>query len=295
MKEITTSVNKPPKFCIFGRPGIGKSRLAASFPRPFFLRCEDRHDHLSVKSHEGILDTYDKILDALDWLISSPHNYKTVVFDTVDSAEKSVHGVVCQQAGVTDILHPKALPFYSGFVKAAEIWDAQILSRLRRLNEERKMLPLLISHVQTKMEPHPQYGEYQKFTLGCDKRVAAKIYKWCDIVGFLDWHTINRTQEGDDRVVLASTNERVLRLQPKFYWETKESYNLPDDIKIPEDKGSELNGWKPIQAALKAGIGKAAPIEPAKKPPPVPTEAEIQQAREDEEGELEEPEKYEGK
>lgn len=254
MKIVTTSITKPPKICIFGSPGAGKSRLAASFPKPFFIRTEDRHDHLSVQTHEGICDTYEKLVEILDFLIHEDHDFKTVVLDTADSAERLIHQKVCEGSGTTNILHPKIFPFYLGMVNAGFLWELEILSRLRTLNEDKKMLPVIISHVVTTHIEHPQYGSYPKFVLGVDKRAAAKIYKFCDIVGFLDWKT---TAVGDtDKLRLNSSNQRVLRLKPRAFWETKESYNLPDAIDIPEDAPNELNGWPTLKAAIKLGLSQ---------------------------------------
>lgn len=252
MKIITTGITKPPKICIFGKPGVGKSRLAASFPKAFFVRTEDRHDHLAVATHEGVCDSYTKLLEVLDWLLLEQHDFKTVVLDTADSAEKLVHAKVCEGTGTDNIMHPKVFPFYSGMLRASMLWEKEILPRLCELNETKKMMPVIISHMETKYETHPQYGDYPKFVLGVDKRTAAKIYKICDIVGFLDWKTTTKGEEGSLR--LNSTNQRVLRLKPRAFWETKESYNLPDEVEIPEDNGAELKGWGALKEAINVGI-----------------------------------------
>lgn len=252
VKIVTTSINKPPKICIFGSPGAGKSRFAASFPSPFFIRTEDRHDHLSVQTHENVIATYAELIEVLDFILKEKHGFKTVVLDTADSAEKIVHQEVCKNAGTNNILDPRVFPFYSGFLRASQIWESEILGRLKAINEERKILPIIISHIETKQMEHPQYGHYPKFVLGVDKRVAAKIYKFCDIVGFLDWRT-SAIGEGD-KTRLSSTNQRILRLKPRAYWETKESYNLPESIDIPEDAPGELGGYRVLQDAIKKGL-----------------------------------------
>lgn len=252
MKIVTTSISKPPKLAIYGQPGAGKSRFAASCPKPFFIRTEDRHDHLNVQTHEGVCNSYGMLIEILDWLATEKHDFKTVVLDTADSAEKLVHGKTCADAGVDNILHPKVFPFYSGFVRAAAIWEGEILARLATLNEKRKMMPVIISHYETKHVEHPQYGNYPKFTLGVDKRCGAKIFKFCDIVGFLEFATQAAGEEGALR--LKSSNRRILRLKPRAFWETKESYNLPDSIDIPEDTAGQLNGWSVLSEAIRKGL-----------------------------------------
>jgi hypothetical protein len=192
------------------------------------------------------------LIEILEWLATEKHPYKTVVLDTADSAEKLVHGKVCADAGVDNILHPKAFPFYSGFVRAAALWETEILARLGALNEQKKIMPVIISHVETKYVEHPEYGSYPKYSLGVDKRCGAKIFKFCDIVGFLEFATA-AAGEGDS-IRLKGSNQRVLRLKPRPFWETKESYNLPPQINIPEDAPGELKGWSELSAAIRTGL-----------------------------------------
>ncbi|CAB4151971.1 AAA domain containing protein [uncultured Caudovirales phage] len=253
MKIVTTSINKPPKICVYGPPGVGKSRFAASFPNPIFLRTEDRHDHLSVPTSEGIILTVDRMVEDLNWLLTEEHDRKTVVIDTADSFEMAVQNKVCEGTGTTDILHPKIFPFYSGFVKAAKIWEGTILRLLCELNEKRKMMPVIISHVRTEYVEHPDYGSYPKFVPGVDKRVGAKIFKICDIVGFLDWETMAKGKEEDVKR-LSTSGQRILRLKPKPIWETKESYNLPEELQIPEESAGEYRGYEVLKKAIAAGL-----------------------------------------
>lgn len=257
---ITTSIRKPPKLVIYGKPGIGKSRFARSLPNPFFIRTEDRHDHLSVQADDHVILNYmDLISGQLDELIKDPRGFKSVVLDTADSAEKIVHAYVAHRAGTDNILDPKALPFYQGMRQSAMIWENEILPRLTRLNEEKRMLPCIISHISTAHIMHPVYGDYPQFTLGVDSSrngCASKIFKWADIVAFMDWQTTTVGKEETGNLRLRSTDQRVLRIKPKAGWETKESYNLPESIDIPADKPGEFKGWSVLAQAIKEGIAQ---------------------------------------
>lgn len=255
MKITTTKIEKPPVVCVYGTPGVGKSRFAASCPNPIFIRTEDRHDHLSVKAFDGIVDTWDKFIECLKFLANEPHDFKTVVIDTLDSAEAFTTAKVCADAGTDDILDPKRFPFYSGYARCGIIWEEQVLPLIQKINRDRKMIPMFLSHVRTDYVEHPEYGQYAKYTLGVDKRIAKRIFKICDIVGFLDWRTSTKDSASKkNTVLLSSSGKRILRLKPKPIWETKESYNLPDFLDIPEDGPGEYRGWGVLSEAIKAGI-----------------------------------------
>lgn len=262
MKIATLAITKPPRFVIYGPQGVGKTRLAASFPKPFFVRLEDRHEHLAglVQTHEGsIVKTLAEFKEILDWLLTEEHDFKTVVLDTIDSGENIIHKEICRLHGTTDILDAQKLGFYSGYVKAAKLWESEILERLWLLNTEKKMIPVLISHVQMKDENHPELGHYLKASLGCDKRLAARILKLADIVMFMDWETMQASVPGDDTKKeqrLVSSGQRILRIKPHPFLDSKESYNLPEKLELPEEEGSELQGYKIIQKAIVAGIKK---------------------------------------
>ena len=264
MQIITTSINKPPKIVIFGKPGTGKSRFAAGMPEPFFIRTEDRHAHLSVKADDHIVTEWaDLVFNQLDWLLKEKHQFKTVVLDTADSAEKIVHAYVCQRAGTDNISDPKALAFHRGYKEAAMLWEKEILSRLTELNEQKKIMPVILSHVSTTYEMHPVYGDYPKFTMGVDASrngLASKIYKWADLVMMLDWQTTTVGKEDQGTLRLRSTGQRVLRIAPRAGWDTKESYDLPESIDVPEDAPGELKGWSTLKTEIAKGIAKRHPV-----------------------------------
>lgn len=249
MQIITTGINKPPFITIYGQPGVGKSRFAASMPRPVFVRSEDRHDHLGVQATE-VLKDFSSLVEALDYFLTEKHDFKTVILDTADSFERAIQAEVCKRSGtgVTDILHPKVFPYYQGMTKSALLWEREILTRMSALNEERKIMPVILSHLQTATLEHPQYGSYLKFFPGVDKRLAAKIFKISDIVGFMDWQLNSKTSE-TETTRLTSTGQRILRLAPRPAWETKESYNLPELLEIPENDP----GWPVLAHAIQAG------------------------------------------
>lgn len=251
MRVIETGISKPGKFIIYGAPGVGKSRLGASFPRPYFIRSEDRHDHLKVQA-SPIIDTWELLNETLDDLIRETHDFKTVIIDTVDSLEKVLHEKVLRGSGTTDILHPKIFPFYSGFAKAAILFDTEILPKLQELNESKKMIPVLISHFNTDYVTHPELGQYPQYVPGADKRLAKKLFKWCDVMAMMDTVAVKK----DD--IVKTSGQRILRFKSSFAALCKESYNLPETLEIPEDAPGELKGFSVIAAAIKAGLAQRA-------------------------------------
>ena len=74
---------KPPRICIYGDHGIGKSTLASHFPDPIFISTEDGLDTLDVVSFERA-ESATTVAENIQTLLSGEHNFKTCVIDSVD-------------------------------------------------------------------------------------------------------------------------------------------------------------------------------------------------------------------
>jgi hypothetical protein len=73
----------PPRICIYGGHGIGKSTLASQFPAPIFISTEDGLDSLDVTSFPKA-QTITDVVDSIKTLLKEEHAFKTVVVDSVD-------------------------------------------------------------------------------------------------------------------------------------------------------------------------------------------------------------------
>jgi len=73
----------PPRVCIYGGHGIGKSTLASLFPRPIFISTEDGLSSLDVTSFPRA-ETISDVASNIKTLIKEEHDFKTVVLDTAD-------------------------------------------------------------------------------------------------------------------------------------------------------------------------------------------------------------------
>ena len=100
-----TAVKKRLKVFFYGRAGVGKTRAAIQFPRPYLIDTERGSEHEQyieiLNKQEGayfFTSDIDEIIDEVKALLSVKHNYKTVIIDpltvpynaTVDRAAEDI-------------------------------------------------------------------------------------------------------------------------------------------------------------------------------------------------------------
>lgn len=137
---------------------------------------------------------------------------------------------------------------------AEKFWGNEILPRLTSLNEEKKMMPVLVSHYNITYRDDPRIGSYQYYDIDIPTKAGGSLVcEWCDVIAFLDWKTSEQKIEnskGEAVTITQNTGQRVLRLKPNLYWAAGQSYGLPDNLDLPNNKP----GWPVFKEALRAAI-----------------------------------------
>ncbi|MGA4923185.1 AAA family ATPase, partial [Bacillus subtilis] len=87
MKILSGKLLRPDRTLIVGTPGIGKSSYGARTRKPIFLEAEVGANELDVarlrRDDGSPLETYAEACAAIDWLTNEPHEYETLVPDTL--------------------------------------------------------------------------------------------------------------------------------------------------------------------------------------------------------------------
>lgn len=245
MEPYTTGITRPPKICIYGEHGIGKSSFGAECPNPIFLQTEDGLQGLKVKAFP-LATSLSQVYEALSFLMTQKHDYKTLVIDSVDWLEKLIFRAVCEENGVTDIAAP-GLGYGRGYRVAAQKWDV-FLNKLTELISAKKMLVVLIAHAMIKKFEDPETQSFDKYQLDLQERGASTICEWCDIVGFCKQKIVVTKESGSfgaETVRGKTTGERLLCLEGVPAYEAKNRYGLPPSI--PMIKGQT---WKTLAQHL---------------------------------------------
>ena len=242
LKSIVMNRPQPPRICIYGPEGIGKTTLVSQARKPVFILA-GREDGLGdiVVPKFPVCKTFDEVVECLDILGEEEHDYETVIIDTLDALEPLVWAETCSRHDV-DSIEEVLKGFGKGYVEALQEWMI-ILDRLTALRDYKKMTVIIVAHSQYRTVRDPEHPEYDTNTLKLQKAAASMITEWSDVVVFASLktytkvdETVGRGKEKERRAVALPSQKRILRMSPNAAFVAKHRYsNMPDEMLFLKD------------------------------------------------------------
>ena len=249
LDSITTGVTtRPPRIVLIGTEKIGKSTFAAQAPNPVFLpiRGEEGIDDLNV-AKLPVAKTWTDVSDAIKLLITSDHDYKTLVIDSISTLEPVVWEQVCKDAQVESI-EKVGGGFGKGYTEALNKWQ-KLMNALDRLRDK-GMGIILIGHVIVGTFNDPNSESFSVYDTDLNKKARAALYRWADAILFANHkHSVISEDIGfnkeEKRAV--STGARYLYTQkrPAHPGGGRGAYG-----QIPYEMVLDYNKWQQAVAAI---------------------------------------------
>jgi hypothetical protein len=222
---------RPVLLLVYGPGGIGKSTWASRAPRPIFLGAEEGTDLLDV-ARLPTPHSYEDVLQCLKELEELPHDYQTLVVDSLDWIEPHIFTAICKRYHKPSI-EQAAGGYGKGYIEAAEEWQNVIFPRLNALRDKRGMNIILLAHPEVNTITNPiNQASYQKFELKLHKRSKAKMVEFVDAVFFASYEMY--TSKVGDEVKSFTTKNRVLQGVPNQYdgYDAKNRYGLTEPVPL---------------------------------------------------------------
>jgi hypothetical protein len=247
MKITTGKQALPRRILLYGQHGIGKSTWAASAPSPIFLNVEDGINDLDVARSEHLKEL-GQVIDAISWLVQNPHEFQTVVVDTIDWLEHLIFHCVAKEASKGNI---SDIGYGKGYEAAKDKWDF-LLRGMDVLRTQRGMMVILLAHAKVTRFENPETDAYDRYDLDLHKSSAGMIQEWCDEVLFASSRVFTRTEElgfGKERKIAVGSGERFIRTTETAAAVAKNRLRLPPELPLDWNEFAKFLPAKPAGMA----------------------------------------------
>ena len=229
----TTTAILQPRVLIHGQEGVGKTTIAAKFPVPIFLQTEDGCPAGLSISTFGLIANFQDLRAAITALASEPHEYRTVVLDSIDATEPMIWKDVCATQSWASIEAPG---YGKGYV-VVDSWWLDLLKGLEYLRQH-GMTIVLLAHSTIETINDPRAASYTSYQLRLHKRARGLVQDWADAIGFLAPDLHIQTEEagfGRKRNRADGGSTRWLHFEARPSFVAKNRYGLPTKMPVPLD------------------------------------------------------------
>lgn len=226
-------ISKPILILVYGPDGIGKSSFGAKAPNPIFFGPESGTDCLDVCRYPEPKN-WKEVLEGLDDLITSPHDYKTLVVDSLDWIEPLLFTrIIADDAKNAKTIETACGGFGKGYIEAEKRWKDEFIERLNQLRLNRRMNIILVAHSDVVNFPDPEsQTEYKRYELKLHKRSSAKFREYVDAVLFCTFRTFIKRDKDTDKVKAFSMGDRIMLTEKRPAYDAKNRYGLSHEIQL---------------------------------------------------------------
>ena len=248
LESLSRPTSKRPMIAtLFSEGGMGKTTLAAMFPKPVFIRAED--GTASLDGHPDAMlfpvakSTAD-IFDAIEALATQEHDRKTLVIDSVTQFEKLATREIIDSEPNPKCKNMAAA--HGGYGKAFGILDKKhqdLREACDYLVTDCGMNVVFIAHATTEELELPDVDKYSRYTIQLHKnRQYDCVHHYsnnADMVAFIRLVTRVRGTEGAKKRAI-SDGEREIIAFPVASNISKNRYGITEAMPF------DLNGGFPF-------------------------------------------------
>lgn len=231
LQSISKPVDRPIIATICGDSGLGKTTLAASFPKPIVIRAEDGLQAIPSKLRPDafpLIHKESELWDQLMALMKEEHQYQTLIIDSVTALER----IFIQHVIESDPKKPmginQAMGGYGNGLAAVAALHQRVRKACGLLNERKNMNIVFVAHADTETIELPDQDPYTRYSLRLGKRSIAPYVDDSDIVGFIKLQTFT-TGDGERKKAI-SDGTRVLVTYATAANVSKNRFGITEDL-----------------------------------------------------------------
>ena len=234
LETIQKPLDRAVMVTICGDSGMGKTSLAAAFPKPIFIRAEDGMQAIPNDKRPDAFPLVHKSADVweqLTALCNEKHEYETLVIDSVTALERLfVSDVLASDPKAKSI--NQALGGYGAGVAAVAAMHQRVRKAAGILNERRGMHVVFVAHAEVETMRLPDMDDYQRYSLRLPIKSLPPYVDDVDVVGFVKLETHMWGEEGDRKKAI-STGARELVVHAAASNVSKNRFGITDALPLP--------------------------------------------------------------
>lgn len=232
MEVISGKIEKKKKVVLYGPEGIGKSSLAANFPKPIFIDTEGSTTEMTV-DRLAKPTSWTMLNQQVDWAKQQVGRFETLVIDTIDWAEMLCTESICAQHGKKGV---EDFGYGNGYVYVKEEFG-RFLNKLSDVIDA-GLNVVLVAHSQIiKFEQPDEMGAYDRYQLKLGKKTSSQtaplVKEWADMLLFINYETYSVAVDDKGRKHKGQGGTRMVYATHHPAWDAKNRHGLPD--KFPLD------------------------------------------------------------
>ncbi|WP_407156350.1 ATP-binding protein [Bradyrhizobium sp. STM 3557] len=179
-----TAAELQPIFTIYGVPKVGKSSLAAEFPRPIFIQtAEGESVPAGIEADTLEVRNYGDLCEAIGALVNEEHQFGTAIFDSTTGLENIIRAEACARNGWKSIEDPG---YGKGYKIAAQIF-LEYIDGIMTLRRERQMAIVQLGHCDISRFDSPSTDPYSRYRINLHKDAADIIEANSDVIAFINF------------------------------------------------------------------------------------------------------------
>lgn len=236
LDRVITTENGPFFGTIAGDPGLGKSSMAAMFPKPLFLAVEDGVERIKadIRPESIRVKSVEDLRDLLKQIRSEEHEYQTLVIDSVTALETMFGEHIMKENPKASSLAQAAGGYGGGYLAVAALHNG-VRKMCKAIRDERGMHIVFIAHADTEVVDLPDKDKYMRYSFRMDKRSVKHYIDDVNVVGFVRMELYVKG-DSEQRVKKAiGTGERLFDCVPSACTVAKNCYQITEVLPYPED------------------------------------------------------------
>lgn len=231
MQSISKPKRRPVLVTICGDSGMGKTSLAATFPKPIFIRAEDGMQAIpdgQMPDAFPIIHDTKSLWEQITAIIHEPHEYETLVIDSVTALERLFLADVLAQDPKAKSIN-QALGGFGAGTAAVAAMHQRVRKGAGLANEKRGMHVVFVAHADVETMKLPDADDYMRYSLRLPAKSLPPYVDDVDVVGFVRLEMFTKGDEGERKRAI-STGDRELITYASASCVSKNRYVITDAL-----------------------------------------------------------------